>query len=166
MPFTQPDRGEARMPFTQSDTEKLAAQVKRAEGFRLAAYRCPAGALTVGYGHNCGASPVPGVREPGDSISPRQAETLFEADLAAAVWAVRRHFPWVAGLIPARQAVLYDMAFNMGIGGLASFVNTLRMIKEDDYAGAARNMLLSKWARQVGKRAIRLSRQMETGEWQ
>ena len=154
------------MPFTQSDTDKLAAQVKAAEGFCLAAYRCPAGALTVGYGHNCDASPVPGVREPGDRITPVQAETLFEADLAAAVWAVRRNHPWVTALCPARQAVLYDMAFNMGLRGLSTLVNTLRMVRDGDYAGAARNMLLSKWARQVGKRAIRLARQMEHGQWQ
>ena len=154
------------MPFTESDTAKLAAQVKAAEGFRLAAYRCPAGALTIGYGHNCGASPVAGVREPGDRITQIQAETLFEADLATAVWAVRQNHPWVTGLNAARQAVLYDMAFNMGIKTLATFVNTLRLIKDGDYAGAARNMLLSKWARQVGRRAIRLARQMESGEWQ
>ena len=154
------------MPFTQSDTEKLAAQIRQAEGFRLAAYRCPAGALTIGYGHNCDACPVPGVREPGDRIAPLQAETLFEADLATAVWAVRRNHPWVTGLNPARQAVLYDMAFNMGVKTLSTFINTLRMVREGDYANAARNMLLSKWARQVGGRAIRLARQMEDGEWQ
>ncbi len=153
------------MSFTQSDTDKLAAQVKEAEGFRLAAYRCPAGALTIGYGHNCDASPVAGVHEPGDRITPLQADTLFEADLATAVWAVRQNHPWVTSLNAARQAVLYDMGFNMGIRGLSTFVNTLRMVKDGDYAGAARNMLLSKWARQVGKRAIRMARQMETGEW-
>ena len=154
------------MAFTDSDIAKLTAQLKASEGFRLTAYRCPAGALTIGYGHNCDASPVEGVRDVGDFISPAQAEALLESDLATAVWAVRRALPWVTSLDAARQAVLYDMAFNMGIKTLATFVNTLRMVKDGDYAGAARNMLLSKWAKQVGKRALRLSRQMESGEWQ
>ena len=153
------------MAFTDSDIARLTAQVKESEGCRLAAYRCTAGALTIGYGHNCDALPVKGVSEPGDRISQAGAEALLESDLSAAVWAVRRKFPWVTDLTPARQAVLYDMAFNMGIAGLSTFVNTLRMVKDGDYANAARNMLLSKWARQVGGRANRLAGQMENGGW-
>lgn len=160
------------MPFTKSDIEKLANQVKISEGIRLSAYRCTSGALTIGYGHNCDASPVPGVSGPGDAISRETAEKLFEADLAAAVWDVRKALPWVIDLEPARQAVLYDMAFNMGIGsaetgrGLLGFKNTLAMIKSGDYTGAAAGMMHSRWASQVGRRASRLSRQMEMGEWQ
>ena len=156
--------------FTESDTAKLSEQVKYSEGFRLDAYRCTSGALTIGYGHNCDASPVPGVSSVGDRITREQAESLFESDLAAAVWAVRDALSWVTDLEPARQAVLYDMAFNMGIGrtgksGLLSFVNTLALVKRGEYANAARNMLLSKWARQVGGRANRLASQMESGRW-
>lgn len=160
------------MPFTESDTVKLSAQVKASEGFRLTAYRCPAGALTIGYGHNCDASPVPGVSRVGDRITREQADALFESDLSAAVWRVREELPWIIGLCAPRQAVVYDMAFNMGLGsaasgrGLLSFVNTLRMIRDGRYAGAAAGMLNSKWARQVKGRAVKLSRQMETGEWQ
>lgn len=158
--------------FTESDTCKLEQQLKASEGFRLTAYRCPAGALTVGYGHNCDACPVDGVARVGDRISREEAERLFRADLGAAVWAVRGALPWVTELSPPRQAVLYDMAFNMGLGcartgrGLLSFRNTLRMIADADYAGASRAMLVSAWARQVKGRAVRLARQMELGEWQ
>lgn len=158
------------MPFTDSDTQKLIAQVKASEGFRLDAYRCPAGALTVGYGHNCDASPVPGVSRVGDRITRERADALFERDLSAAVWRVREELPWVIGLSAPRQAVIYDMAFNMGIGsakrGLLSFTRTLPLIEQGQYARAAANMLQSEWARQVKGRAVRLARQMETGEWQ
>lgn len=153
-------------PFTESDTAKLSAQVKASEGYRLEAYRCTSGALTVGYGHNCDASPVHGVTKPGDRINKAAAERIFEQDLAAAVWAVRRALPWATDLDSPRQAVLYDMGFNMGLGGLLSFKNTLRFIQAGDYTKASRNMLQNKWARQVGNRAVRLSRQMDTGEWQ
>lgn len=160
------------MTFSMADHERFKERVKDSEGCRLKAYRCPSGALTVGYGHNCDAWPVEGVRRVGDAIEEREAERLLEGDLAVAVRAVRRALPWVLGLGAARQAVLYDMAFNMGIGsadgsrGLLSFRNTLALVREGLYAQAARNMLLSRWARQVKGRARVLARQMETGEWQ
>lgn len=156
-------------PFTPSDTERLEAQVKASEGLRLEAYRCTSKALTIGYGHNCDASPVDGVAKVGDRITLEQAESLFSKDLASAVWRVREELPWVLDLDAARQAVLYDMAFNMGLGnekrGLLSFRNTLTLIKTGNYVLAARNMLKSKWAVDVKSRAFRLARQMETGEW-
>lgn len=157
--------------FTDEDTERLTAQIKEAEGFRLAAYRCASGALTIGYGHNCAAAPAPGVNRVGDRITQDRAEALLRSDLADAMRAVRRALPWALSLSAPRQAVLYDMAFNMGLGlpgrsGLLSFRNTLRLIEQGAYAAASRNMLASKWAVQVKSRAARLAVQMETGEWQ
>lgn len=157
--------------FSDHDIERLALQVKESEGLRLAAYRCPAGALTVGYGHNCDASPVDGVNRLGDRITRQEAENLFRKDLTTAVWLTREALPWCLALDAARQAVLYDMCFNMGLGipgksGLLSFQRTLDSIARGNYAAAAANMRASRWARQVGGRAERLARQMETGEWQ
>lgn len=154
------------MPFTERDTERLTAQIQKSEGLRLAAYRCTAGALTIGWGHNCDASPVSGVSKVGDRISRDLADKLFSKDLAAVVWAVRDRLPWVASLEAARQAVLYDMAFNMGLGSLLGFRNTLRIVEAGEYAKAAANMLRSRWADQVGRRARILADQMATGEWQ
>lgn len=157
--------------FTQSQIYKLECQVKQAEGFRLAAYRCTSGALTVGYGHNCDASPVDGVNRVGDRITREEADRLFEMDLSNAVWQVRKSLPWVMELSPPRQAVLYDMCFNMGLGipgvsGLLSFTNTLKFIQNGNYPAAARGMLASRWSRQVKGRAEKLARQMDSGEWQ
>jgi len=41
----------------------------------------------------------------------------------------------------------------------------IQAIRDDDYASAAREMMNSKWAGQVGTRAERLSRMMSTGQW-
>jgi lysozyme len=157
--------------FTEEDTRRLAKQVKEAEGFRLVAYLCPAGDLSIGYGHNCNALPVAGVTKVGDRISREEAYRLFQRDLANAVTQTRQALHWVTELSSPRQAVLYDMAFNMGIGspgasGLLSFHNTLKSVESGDYSEAARGMLASKWATQVKGRAVNLARQMETGEWQ
>ena len=54
--------------FTEADSYRLESQLKESEGFRLAAYRCAAGALTVGYGHNCDASPVDGVNRVAEAL--------------------------------------------------------------------------------------------------
>lgn len=153
------------MPFTERDTERLTAQIQKSEGLRLAAYRCTAGRLTIGFGHNCDTSPVPGVSKVGDRITREQADDLLSKDLSAVVWEVRKALPWVTSLEAPRQAVLYDMAFNMGTRGLLGFRNTLRFIEAGDYKRAARNMLQSKWADDVGRRADRLADQMATGEW-
>jgi lysozyme len=56
------------------------------------------------------------------------------------------------------------MAFNLGTNGLLSFANTLKFIKDKDYIRAADNMLKSKWAEQVGKRALTLSEMIRTGK--
>ena len=153
------------MPFTERDTERLTAQIQASEGLRLSAYRCTAGRLTVGFGHNCDSSPVPGVSRVGDRITREQADDLFSKDLSAVVWEVRKALPWATSLDAPRQAVLYDMAFNLGVRGLLGFRNTLRMVERGEYPNAARNMLLSKWAGQVGRRADRLAEQMATGAW-
>lgn len=160
------------MCFPPKDSERLIQQLHRDEGSKRdaagnhVAYLDSVGVLTIGYGHNCKASPVPGVTKPGDTITDSQANELFEKDLATHIWAVRKALPWIAGLDPVRQGVLYNMAFNLGINGLLGFKNTLGLIERGDYAAAASGMMHSKWADQVKGRARRLSEQMRSGEWQ
>lgn len=69
-----------------------------------------------------------------------------------------------------RADVLVNMAFNLGVSGLLKFVNTLRLIDEAlsgkcGFDKAAEGMLHSRWASQVGRRALELARQMETGRY-
>jgi GH24 family phage-related lysozyme (muramidase) len=54
--------------------------LQRFEGCRLKAYRCPAGILTIGYGHTSAAGD-PQVFE-GMSISQDRAEQILARDLA------------------------------------------------------------------------------------
>lgn len=81
----------------------------------------------------------------------------FEAGLDSSI-------PWWRSLDPVRQRVLLDMAFNLGIQGLLGFRNTLAFVRSKDYDSASKNMLLSKWAQQVGPRAVTLSEMMKTGK--
>ncbi len=157
--------------------QRLLDQLKRHEGAKRdaagnhRAYRCSAGALTIGYGHNLDANPVPGVGA-GSRLTEDQAERLLEADAARCRREMDAALPWAGKLSGPRYAVLLNMAFNMGLGsaasgrGLLGFKNTLEMVRKGNYSGAAKNMLASRWAAQVGNRAGELAKQMETGVWQ
>ena len=135
--------------------------IKKHEGLRLAPYQCTAGRWTIGWGHNLDSH---GETIP-ESISLQQAEAYFEEDLAAAIAAAGRIYPEYGALSEARQAVLIDMAFNLGEGGLAKFHNMLKWIRLGYWKQASLEMVDSLWAKQVGHRATRLAAMMETGGW-
>jgi lysozyme len=125
----------------------LQEQLLRHEGLKLKPYRCPAGKLTIGVGRNlddCG-------------ISRDEALTLLEND-------IHRCIPTLFSLLsPNRKTVLVNMAFNLGTAGMLGFRNMLAHALEGNFEKAANDMLASKWAKQVGKRAIELSELMRKG---
>lgn len=155
----------------QQNRRKLIEQLRRDEGAvtngsgRHIPYRCSAGKLTIGYGHNLEAAPLAGVT--GHSAIPEEAALrILEADLRAVEERLAREFPWSLSLDYPRFAVLCNMAFTLGVTGLSSFTHTLAAVKRGDYQEAAHRMLASRWATQVKGRARRLAKQMETGTWQ
>jgi lysozyme len=130
-------------------------QIKIHEGLRNKVYKDTKGILTIGYGRNL----------EGRGITDEEAEYLLKNDVNEFVEEVNRKYPWVKELNEPRRWVIYNMAFNMGMRTLSTFVNTLKAIKEKRYEDASKGMLQSRWAKQVGKRAIDLSNQMKSGEW-
>lgn len=141
-------------------------QLKRHEGLRLEAYVCPAGALTIGYGHNVDQHPVPNVGREGDRISRAEADKLLELDVKACGQELDRAFPWWRRLNEPRQAVLLNMCFNMGLPSLREFERMWAALESENYMRAADEMLDSRWRRDVKGRAYELAAQMQTGEWQ
>lgn len=117
------------------------------EGVRLKPYRCSAGFLTIGVGHNLEAR----------GLTVDQVRRIFLDDLESVIADLDRSLPWWRHLSDCRQAVLVDMCFNLGLAGLLKFRHTLADLQAGDYAQAAAEMLNSSWARQVGGRAQRLS---------
>lgn len=134
----------------------LIVQLQRDEGIRLKPYMDSVGKLTIGIGRNLDDT----------GISQSEAEYMVRNDISRAITDLHNALPWTDTLDTARFGVLVNMTFNMGIAGLCGFKNTLEMIKQGKYREAAAAMLESKWAEQVGPRAHRLSKQMETGIWQ
>ena len=136
------------------DRDAMVRQLRLHEGERLKPYRCTAGKLTIGVGRN--------LEDRG--ISREESAMLLANDIADMERELQRALPWVARLDEVRARVLVDMAFNMGIVGLLNFKRTLATVEAGDYQQAATMMLDSKWAKQVGGRAERLSRMMLTGK--
>ena len=134
--------------------DAMVRQLRLHEGERLKPYRCTAGKLTIGIGRNLDDR----------GITREESAYLLANDIAAEERELLRALPWVATLDEVRQRVLLDMAFNMGIVGLLGFKRTLATIQAGDYQAAATMMLDSRWAKQVGQRAERLSRMMATGK--
>ena len=136
--------------------------LKRHEGLRLAAYLCPAGALTIGYGHTAGV-------KAGDVIDTAEADRLLRSDVENAETAARALVPSFAMLSPRRQDALVNMAFNLGRSRLAGFRTFLRCVNAAADATAAdpvtvnrvaqawraagTNLETTKWYAQVRTRA-------------
>lgn len=133
--------------------ERAKHYTKRFEGLRLKPYTCPAGKLTIGYGHNLDDN----------GITEDIAVRMLNADLMSAENEVRARFSSYNKLNEARQFVLTDMAFNMGIVKLLTFKKMFAALAKGEYPTAAREMLNSKWAVQVGNRAKVLAEIMKSG---
>jgi lysozyme len=135
--------------------DRIKEQLVRHEGLRLKPYRCTAGKLTIGIGRNlddCG-------------ISQSEAYVMLINDIMNCEKQLQAKIPDIYnGLDEVRKSVLLNMCFNLGISGLLGFKNTLAFVKAGDWERAANNMLVSKWAKQVGRRAIELSELMRKGK--
>ena len=123
------------------------------EGLRLRPYKCSAGKLTIGYGRN--------LEDVG--ISEEEAEAMFDVDFAKAVENVNRLLKeeGITELHKQRFYVLTDMVFNLGYAGIKKFKKLLYALKKGFYDDAAKEMLNSQWALQVGSRAIKLAAMMK-----
>lgn len=134
--------------------QKVKDQLKRHEGLELKPYMCTGGKLTIGYGRNLD----------GKGISEKEADNMLTEDILD-VYNMLGQFEWFASLDKVRAGVLVNMAFNIGFRGVQKFVKMINALSLKDYELAAKEMLDSRWARQVGGRATELAEQMRTGEY-
>ncbi|MCK2054768.1 lysozyme [Methylobacterium sp. 37f] len=124
--------------------------IKSFEGCELTAYKCPAGALTIGYGHT--GSDV----KPGQVITPHRAEELLQGDLAKFEQAVSKALK--VAVSPNQFGALVSLAYN--IGGTALARSTLiKRLNAGDTQGAADQFLA--WNKAGGKVLKGLTRRRE-----
>lgn len=125
------------------------------EGVRRLPYVCSANKLTIGVGRN--------LEDRG--LSEDEIELLFSNDVKIAENDARFLVPVFDKLCAERQAVILDMVFNLGRSRFAKFVKFIDALCDWDFDHASEEMLDSRWAKQVGKRAKRLAEIMKTGKF-
>lgn len=159
--------------------DKLLEQVKRHEGFSATPYKCTAGKWTIGYGFNLdsyGVTDTEGLvwtegyaayvleQQLSELTPPAYSKTPLEEVFKSCYYdygtdkTIEYFF--------CRVEAIRNMAFNLGTGGVLKFKKMITALEKKDFDLAAKEMLDSKWAKQVGNRATELSEQMRTGEWQ
>ena len=136
--------------------DKLAAQLKTDEGSIPYAYKDSLGYLTIGVGRLIDKSK-------GGKLSDDEIIYLLNNDIKEVEDDLDKHLPWWRRMSEARQRVIANMRFNLGMQGLIGFKNTLKAMESGRYDDAASGMLSSKWASQVGDRAKRLADIMRKG---
>lgn len=94
--------------------------IKKYEGFRAKAYKCPAGKWTIGYGHTLNVKST-------DVISLDEAEYFLKKDVEFAEKEVNRHN---LDINQNQFDALVSFVFNLGVGNFARST-LLRKIKSN-----------------------------------
>ena len=132
----------------------LLEQLKDFEGLELTAYQCTAGKTTIGLGRNLDDY----------GITEEEAYCLAKNNINELEDELDRAIPWWRQLDDARQRALINLSYNVGTTTLLKFKKTLQYLEDGSYEEAAKEVLDSRWADQVGRRAIFISNVFLTGE--
>lgn len=124
----------------------------RQEALKLRLYKDSEGKWSIGVGRNIEDR---GIRE-------SEAYVMLDNDIEEAT-AQAESMAFFSTLDPVRQDVLIDMIFNLGLPRLRGFKKMLAALQVHDWETAAKEMLDSKWAMQVGNRALELVQMLRTG---
>lgn len=127
-------------------------QIKIDEGFSGIPYLDSVGKQTIGFGRNLDDNP----------LTQEEAEHLLKNDLEKVSYEAC-NLPYYSGLSPERRAVIINMVYNLGMSRFRKFKKTNKALSDRNYLLAASEMLDSKWAKQVGDRAVRLADIMRDG---
>lgn len=138
------------MPIHLPAAEKL---IKKYEGLKLGSYRCPAGVLTVGWGHTKDV-------EDDTYITEGIAQILIEYDIGEASCAVDRNVN--VPLNKNQHQALVSFVFNLGEGNFKSST-LLKKINAGDYDAAPSELM--RWVNSNGKKLAGLeARRKEEAE--
>ena len=134
--------------------EALKAHLIAREGLRLKPYKCPQGKLTLGVGRN--------IEDNG--ITTEEAMYLLTNDIHNTIEEWEYVFEDFPDLPVNAQLVLADMCFNLGLPTLLEFKKMLKAIEEEKWEEAGKQVLDSRYAKQVGERAIYNAHLLETAD--
>lgn len=114
-----------------------------AEGLSLRPYKCPAGKLTIGYGHNL----------EDNGITKATAEFILQEDLSQVDKYLKDYAPFLAKESNVWHEIVRDMVFNLGQKRFNSLKKFGEALDNGDTQAALVEMVDSKWFFQVGYRS-------------
>lgn len=132
---------------------RIVKSIKKHEGFRSRMYLDTVGVPTIGYGFNLKTIELP--------------KPVAELWLA---YEIEKHeeelerFDFYHDLDRVRKDVLLDMHYNLGDSRFRGFQKMIQALENHNYNEAAKEMLDSKWANQVGRRATDLAALMREND--
>ena len=132
--------------------------LRQHEGVRTHAYRCTENKTTIGVGRNIDANG-------GVGLSIGEINYLLANDVKRVNDELLGAFRWYKTLGTERKDAMMDMCFNMGLPRLMQFKKALAAMAKGDYVTASAEFLDSRWAKQVGMRAITITDIIESGEY-
>ncbi len=135
------------------DINALKKELKRDEGWKLKPYTDTAGKLSIGCGRNL----------TNNGIRADEAELMLTNDIVAVMDELSLSIAWFDTMDGVRQRALINMAINLGVPGLLKFKKSLELMRKDQWDKASKELLNSKWAKQVGQRAKRIAYMIRTG---
>jgi len=136
----------------------LVKMLKRHEGVRSKVYKCSAGYETIAVGRN--------ISESGLGLSDDEIDYLLANDIKRVREELTDSYFWFPAMNEARQDALVDISFNLGQTRLRGFVKAIEAMSREQFDIAADEFMDSKWATQVGNRAIQVTEMIRTGEYQ
>ena len=140
-------------------SQRLTEMLIKHEGSKSHAYMCTANKVTVGVGRNI--DPEGGIGLTKDEIS-----FLLKNDIERVEDELSRRLPWILELSDVRIDALIDICFNLGLPRFLKFAKALAALEQREYDLAADEFMDSRWAKQVGNRAVTVSNMIRTGEYQ
>ena len=138
--------------------DKLIEQLKRHEGVETHAYKCSSGKLTIGVGRNIDP-------EGGIGLSMDEIEYLLSNDILRCIKELSAEYPWFGDLDEVRQEAIINIFLNLGATRFRLFKRALAGMEQGDYETASTEFLDSRWAKQVGGRALELTDIIRSGEY-
>lgn len=160
------------LPLSANAKETLIDQLTKHEGIRYTAYSDTVGKKTIGIGFNLDSNQklakqlftkwkldFDAVYNGTVKLTDEQVKELFKHSLAFAISVAESYIEDFDKQPDAVKEVVINMAFNLG-NKLHDFKKTKQFIETKQYKKAAKEMLNSKWAKQVKDRAKELSDKM------
>ena len=160
-------------PDKSINYQELYELIKDHEGYRTRVYKDTVGKPTIGIGFNLtrpdarklitsiGAN-YNNILLGKEELTDKQIRDLYDICIRIAIKDAQTFMPSLINQPKNIKLAIVDMAFNLGYNNLNKFKNTKDLLVAGKYNDAANEVLNSKWANQVKRRATNIAKLIAT----